>query len=158
MGRRDAGGGAQLLRLGRAGEPRVSQVRQWVGLRASSIGLRRRKRKQSLEGREAFLVGSALRQAQGHPAQRGMSGGWQSQEPQDAVTNTGPRGALGALEAVELALGEVEQGSGLDERQVVLHPKGAEAGAQVARAEAGAEQKVEGVAVVVGELFGNSLG
>ena len=57
---------------------------------------------------------------------------------------------------MELGLGEVEQGGGLDQRQVVLHPESAEASAEVARAEAGAQQEVERVAVVVAELCAQS--
>src|SRR3989338_9530561 len=41
----------------------------------------------------------------------------QSQQAQNPVTGPGGRAALGALEAVELGLGEVEQGGGLDERE-----------------------------------------
>src|SRR3972149_9284104 len=116
-------------------------------------------------GHPARVSPSALLGAGLRPFRRGPSGSRasgtsklgpfqrQSQQAQNPVTGPGGRATLGALEAVELALGEVEQGSGLDERQVVLHPKGAEAGAEVVRAESRAQQKVEGVAGVVADVF-----
>ncbi len=60
---------------------------------------------------------------------------------------------MAAFEAVEVGGGEVEEGGGFFQGEVVGEAEGTEAAAEVASAEGGADEEVEGMTVVGGELF-----
>jgi hypothetical protein len=78
----------------------------------------------------------------------------QSQQTEEAEAKAGGGAALAGFEAVELGLGNVEEGGGFDEGEVVAEAEGAEASSEVEGAEAGAKEEREGVAEVAGEPAG----